>query len=169
MIGRASGARVLPDESDSEGVAVHDEGLPGPVDYLVVEFPGARLTGAGLSELAGLVDRGVIRILDLQVVRRGADDSLDVVELADLDGDGALDLAVFSGSASGLLDADDAEQAASLIARGDAAAVLVYENAWAGPFVAALRSEGAELIAGGRIPADDLLEAADRTSAGPRG
>ena len=80
-----------------------------------------------------------------------------------------LDLTVFAGTASGLLDDDDTEQAASLIARGDAAALLVYENAWAGPFVAALRSEGAELIASGRIPVGDLLDAVERASAASRG
>jgi hypothetical protein len=130
----------------------------GPIDYLAVEFPGAKLTGEALAELVTLSDRGIIRVLDLRVAVV-KDDGFTVVELTDLDGDGELDLAVFSGAASGLLDDDDIAQGASLVGVGDAVAVLLYENTWAAPMVSALRRQGAEVIASGRIPADDVVAA----------
>ncbi len=130
----------------------------GPVDYLAVEFPGAKLTGEALTELVDLADRGIIRILDLRVAVVG-DNGFTAVALTDLDGDGELDLAVFSGVESGLLDDDDVEQSASLVGTGDAVAVLLYENTWAAPFVSALRRQGADVIASGRIPADKVIAA----------
>ena len=84
-----------------------DEYVVGPIDYLAVEFPGARLTGEGLAALLDLVDRGIIRILDLRVAKLGTDGVMTAVELADLDGDGTLDLSVFAGVTSGLIDDDD--------------------------------------------------------------
>ena len=133
----------------------------GPVDYLVVRFPGSRFNGEAFPLLLDLADRRIIRILDLAVVKRELDGSLTMMALSDLDGDGSLDLAVFHGAASGLLDSDDAEQVASAIDPGDAAAVLVYENTWAAPFAAALLRSGAELVAGARIPVTDPGAALD--------
>jgi len=131
----------------------------GPIDYLAVELPGARLNGKGLAALLDLTERGIITILDLIVVQVDADGSFAAVALADLDGDGELDLAVFEGVRSGLLDEDDIAQSASLVEPGNAVALLVYENTWAGPFVTAMRNAGAEVIAGGRIPAEDVVSA----------
>jgi hypothetical protein len=139
----------------TEGYAV------GPIDYLAVEFPGARLTGAGLTALVDLVDRGIIRILDLRVAVVAEDGVVTAAELADLDGDGTLDLAVFAGVTSGLIDDDDMAQSAGLVEPGNAVALLIYENTWAGPFVAALRGAGAEVVASGRIPADDVIAMLD--------
>ena len=133
----------------------------GPIDYLAVEFPGARLEGDGLAALGDLVDRGIIRILDLVVAKVAEDGTSTVVELADLDGDGALDLAVFEGVRSGLLDADDVAEGAALVQPGNAVGLLLYENTWAGPFVTAMRNVGAEVIASGRIPAADVVAALD--------
>lgn len=133
----------------------------GPIDYLALEFPEARITGQGMQILLDLVDRGIIRILDLRFVVRDADGSFTAVAVTDLDGDGTLDLAVFEGVESGLLDDDDLAQAASLIAPGSAAGLLVYENTWAGPFVAAMRSAGGEVLASGRIPATDVIAMLD--------
>jgi Family of unknown function (DUF6325) len=133
----------------------------GPIDYLAVEFPGGRLTGDGLAALVDLTDRGIIRILDLVVAQVDADGSFTVVELADLDGDGELDLAIFEGARSGLLDEEDLAQSAALVEAGNAVGVIVYENTWAGPFVTAMRNAGAEVIASGRIPADDVIAALD--------
>ena len=133
----------------------------GPIDYLVLEFPQAKITGEGMAALLDLVDRGIIRILDLRFAVRGEDGSITAVALADLDHDGKLDLAVFEGVQSGLLDNDDLAEAANLVAPATAVSVLVYENTWAGPFVTAMRNAGAEVMASGRIPADAVIAALD--------
>ena len=133
----------------------------GPIDYLALEFPQARITGEGMAALLDLVDRGIIRILDLRFAIRGEDGSITAVALADLDHDGKLDLAVFQGVESGLLDDDDLAEAANLVAPATAVGLLVYENTWAGPFVTAMRNAGAEVMASGRIPVDDVIAALD--------
>ncbi|MFE5945526.1 DUF6325 family protein [Streptomyces sp. NPDC056480] len=135
----------------------------GPIDYLIVEFPGSRMTGEGLPLLVDLVDRGLIRILDLTFVRKEEDGSVSGLEIADLTGDGELDLAVFEGVSSGLLGQDDLEEAASALEPGSSAGVLVYENRWAAPFAAALSRGGAQVVASGRIPVPALLAALDST------
>jgi hypothetical protein len=88
-----------------------------------------------------------------------------VTELADLDGDGVLDVTTFTGVRSGLLDDDDIAQSASLVEPGNAVALILYENTWAGPFVTAMRNAGAEVIASGRIPASDVVAALDALEA----
>ncbi|MFF2422994.1 DUF6325 family protein [Streptomyces mirabilis] len=133
----------------------------GPIDYIVVEFPGNRMTGEGLPLLVDLVDRGVIRILDLMFVRKEEDGSVVGMEIADFTGDGALDLAVFEGASSGLLGEDDIEEAGSALEPGNSAGILVYENLWAAPFATALRRGGAQLVASGRIPVPAVLAALD--------
>ncbi|KAF5992250.1 DUF6325 family protein [Streptomyces sp. WAC00263] len=135
----------------------------GPIDYIVVEFPGNRMTGEGLPLLVDLVDRGVIRILDLMFVRKEEDGSVVGMEVADFTGDGALDLAVFEGASSGLLGEDDIEEAGSALEPGNSAGILVYENLWAAPFATALRRGGAQLVASGRIPVPAVLAALDAT------
>jgi hypothetical protein len=129
----------------------------GPIDYLALEFPGARINGEGMAILVDLVDRGIIRILDMKAMLRGEDGTVTAVAITDLDGDGVLDLAVFEGVESDLLDEDDLAQAADLLQPGNAAAVIVYENTWAGPFVSAMRRAGAEVVASMRVPADVVL------------
>ncbi len=136
--------------------------LVGPIDYLAVEFPGARLTGEGLTALLDLVSRGIIRILDLRVAKVAEDGEVTMVAITDLDGDGTLDLAVFDGVQSGVLGDDDVTESAALVSPGNAVGLLLYENTWAGPFVAALRREGADVIASGRIPASEVIDALDR-------
>jgi hypothetical protein len=135
----------------------------GPIDYLVVEFPGARLTGEAMPLLLDLVDRGIIRILDLVFVRRDPDGSVVVLEVADLDGDGRLDVKVLQGASSGVLGRDDIEQAAAVIEPGSAAGIVIYENVWAAPFIGALRRSGGQLVAAGRIPVEDLAASLDAT------
>jgi len=137
----------------------------GPIDYLIVEFPGSRMTGEGFPILLDLVDRGLIRILDLLFVRKEDDGSTTVVELADIDHDGELDMAVFQGASSGLLSADDVDGAGSVLEPGSSAGILIYENRWAAPFAAALRRGGAQLIARGGIPIDALVESLDAAEA----
>jgi len=133
----------------------------GPVDYLVVEFPGNRMTGEGLPLLVDLVDRGLIRILDLVFVRKEEDGAVTAMQIADLDGDGELDLAVFEGASSGLLDEDDLADAGGVLQPGSSAGILVYENVWAAPFAAALRRGGGQLVASGRIPVQALVAAVE--------
>lgn len=131
----------------------------GPIDYIVVEFPGNRMTGEGLPILVDLVDRGVIRILDLLFVRKDEDGSVVGMEIADFDGDGTLDLSVFEGVSSGLLGEDDIAEAGKALEPGNAAGILVYENVWAAPFATALRRGGAQMVASGRIPVPAVLAA----------
>jgi hypothetical protein len=138
----------------------------GPIDYLVVEFPGSRMTGEGLPLLVDLVDRGIIRILDLVFVKKELDGSVIGLAIADLDHDGELDLAVFEGASSGLLGNDDIDEASGVLEPGRSAGILVYENRWAAPFAAALRRGGGQLVASGRIPVQDVLAALDTTEAG---
>jgi hypothetical protein len=133
----------------------------GPIDFLAVELPGARVNGEGFQKLLDLVERGIIRILDLRAALVEEDGTITAMALTDLDGDGTLDLAVFEGVTSGLLDDEDLEQSASLVKPGTAVAVVLYENTWAAPLVGALRRNGAEVIASARIPAEDVISALD--------
>ncbi|MFE5589366.1 DUF6325 family protein [Streptomyces sp. NPDC056549] len=139
----------------------------GPIDYVVIEFPGNRMTGEGFPLLVDLVDRGIIRILDLMFIRKDEDGSVTALEIADFTGDGELDLAVFEGAQSGLLGQDDLEEAAEAVEPGNSAGLLIYENVWAAPFATALRRSGAQLVASGRVPVQALLaslEAAEESA-----
>jgi len=135
----------------------------GPIDYLVVEFPGSRMTGEGLPLLVDLVDRGIIRILDLVFVKKELDGTVRGLAIADLDKDGQLDLAVFEGASSGLLGQEDLDEAGGVLEPGSSAGLLVYENRWAAPFAKALRRGGGQLVASGRIPVQAVLAALDAT------
>ena len=135
----------------------------GPIDYLVVEFPGSRLTGKGFPMLVDLVERGIIRIIDLIFVKKEADGTVRGLAIADLDHDGELDLAVFEGASSGLLGQNEMDEAGDALEPGNSAAILIYENLWAAPFASALRDSGAVLVAAGRIPASDVIAALDAT------
>ncbi|MER8090331.1 DUF6325 family protein [Streptomyces sp. NPDC094048] len=138
----------------------------GPIDYLVVEFPaGRRMTGEGLPMLVDLVDRGIIRILDLTFVRKNQDGTVDGVELSELTGDGGDALTVFQGASSGLLGQEDIDEASAILEPGSAAGILIYENVWAGPFAAALRRSGGRVVADGRIPIQEVLASLDAAEA----
>jgi len=137
----------------------------GPVDFLVIEFPGSRMTGEGLPLLVDLVDHGIIRVLDLTFVKKRDDGSVVSVDIGQLDQDGTRGLGVFRGASSGLLGQDDLESVADVLEAGSAAALLVYENTWAAPLATALTRGGARLVASARIPAPVLLEALDALEA----
>jgi Family of unknown function (DUF6325) len=141
-----------------------DSDTLGPISYLVVEFPGSKMTGEGFPILVELVDQGIIRILDLVFVAVGHDGTITRLELADIDGDGALDLTVFQGVSSGLLDDSDLADAAAVLDPGSSAGILVFENRWANSFIGALRRGGAIPIASGYIPQDTLLASLDATN-----
>ena len=131
----------------------------GPIDYLVIEFPGNNMTGEGFPILVDLVERGIIRILDLAFITRGADGAVDAVDLKDFDGQGIGQLAVFHQDGSGLLDQSDFDEVGSALEPNSSAGILVFENTWAAPFVGAMRRSGGQLVASGRIAATDLLSA----------
>jgi hypothetical protein len=135
-----------------------DEVEMGPIDYLVIEFPGNRMTGEGWPILVDLVDRGIIRILDLAFIRKDEDGSVAGLTLQDLGEDG-VELTAFEGASSGLLGDDDLAEAAAAVEPGCSAGVLLFENTWAAPFAAAMRRSGGELVAFGRIPINALMAA----------
>lgn len=132
----------------------------GPISYLIVEFPGNKMTGEGFAALVDLVDQGLIRILDLEFVSRDEDGTIRGLSLQELDG-GEFDLTVFEGAFTGLLDASDFEDVRNVIEPGCSAGILLFENRWATSFVQGLRNGGAELVAAGYIPLDDLAAALD--------
>ena len=134
----------------------------GPIDYLVIELPTANMNGEAFEHLLDLVGRGLVRVLDLAVVSKASDGSVTGIALDELAG-GGVDLTVFEGAASGLLGEDDLSEASNALSPGTIAAVLVYENVWAAPFATALRRNGAQLVASGRIPVQAVLAALDAT------
>jgi hypothetical protein len=136
----------------------------GPIDYVLIEWPGRQPNGEAMPHLVELVERGVIRILDVAFITKGEDGAVAGIELAEL-GDGAAELEVFEGASSGLIGDDDLTEAAGALEPGTSAALLVFENSWAAPFVAAVRRSGGQLVASGRIPADDVLAALDAAEA----
>jgi hypothetical protein len=143
-----------------------DELTSGPIDYLVVEWPvGSPPTGEAFPYLVDLVDRGLIRILDLSFVEKDDDGNVLAIDIGDFDLDGNPDLAVFVGASSGLLDDEDRQEAGAILEPGTAAAILVYENVWAAPFATALRKTGAQLVASGRIPINAIIAALDELEA----
>jgi len=129
----------------------------GPVDYLVVEFPAghSNFTGEGATELARLVDSATIRVLDLLILTKNADGTVDAVEIGDVD---QLDeLRALERELAELLSVDDVANLAEAMEPGTTAAALVYENRWAAPFASALRRAGGQLVANGRIPTQAIL------------
>ncbi len=136
----------------------------GPIDYLIVEWPGRQPTGEALPHLIDLVDRGLIRILDLAFIAKAEDGSVAALEIADL-GDEIDAFVSFEGASSGLLGDDDVAEAGNALEPGTSAALLVYENRWAAPFAAAVRRTGGQLVASGRIPVQDVLAALDAVEA----
>lgn len=131
----------------------------GPVDYLIVEFPPGQqnFTGEGADELLKLHDSGVIRIMDLVIMVKDEDGSVDAMELSDVPDLG--EFARIEAELAETLAADDVAELASVMAPGSVAAALVYENLWAAPFASALRRAGAQLVADGRIPIQALAAA----------
>ena len=136
----------------------------GPIDYLLVEWPGRQPTGEAAPHLIDLVDRGLIRILDLVFLHKDEDGSLTRLEISDL-GDQVEAFADFEGASSGLLSDEDTDEAGSALEPGTSAALLVYENRWAAPFASALRRSGGQLVATGRIPIQAMLAALDAADA----
>ncbi|HEX5308878.1 MAG TPA: DUF6325 family protein [Solirubrobacteraceae bacterium] len=135
----------------------------GPVDIIVIGFPAdAPQTGESVPILLDLVERGIIRVLDVLAVRKQADGSLSGIELSgDLDGDGLADLTVFEGARTGMLGDEDAAVAGTGLQPGETAVLICFENAWAAPFVASVQRNGGQLLAAQRVPAQDVMEAVE--------
>jgi dihydroorotase-like cyclic amidohydrolase len=138
----------------------------GPIDIAVIGYPAdAPMTGEAAPLLVDLVERGIIRVLDVLFVTKNEDGTFSGFDARDLSDKGVGDFEVFEGASSGLLGDEDAEKAAEAIEPGSAAVMIVYENRWAAPFVAAVRRNGGQAIAFERIPAQDVIEALDALEA----
>jgi hypothetical protein len=137
----------------------------GPIDYLLIEWPGRQPTGEAAPIVVDLVDRGIIRILDLAFIAKADDGSVAGLEVKDL-GEQVEELKVFEGASSGLLGDDDFAEAGEALEPGTSAALLVFENTWAAPLASALRRSGGQLVAGGRIPVQAVLAALEAAEEG---
>ena len=133
----------------------------GPVDVVVIGYPaGAPMTGGAAQVLLDEVDKGTIRVLDAMFVTKNEDGSYSGFEATGLEQGSVGDFVAFEGASSGLLGDDDVATAADAIAPGTSAAMIVYENRWAAPFVAAVHENGGVFIDAQRIPHQDLIDAA---------
>jgi hypothetical protein len=143
----------------------HEDEL-GPIDIVVIAYPaGAPMTGDAVPIFVDLVDRGIIRVLDVLFVIQNEDGTVSGFEATDLDGDSIGDLKVFEGASSGLLGEDDVASVGETLEPGTAAVMIVYENRWAAPFAAAVRRNGGVLVANHRITAQELMDAIDTADA----
>ena len=133
----------------------------GPIDCVVIEFPDGQPKGEAAPLLLDLVDRGIIRVLDLMFITKDEDGTISGLEIKDLDSEGAGGFVAFSGASSGILSDEDQQEAGDVIEPGTAAAVLIYENRWAAPFARAVRKAGGQLVAFHRIPVQAMLAALD--------
>ncbi len=131
----------------------------GPVDYLVVEFPGSQFNGEIAPELSDLVDRGLVRVLDLVMVKKDSDGSIEAFELSDVEDGEIGELRRHEGELALLLSEDDITAVAAAMEPGSSAGVLVWENTWAAPFATAVRRAGGQLVASGRIPIQAMVAA----------
>ena len=131
----------------------------GPVDWIVVEFPGSRFNGQIVPALLDLVERDLVRVLDLLVLKKDADGTLEAFELSDLDEGEIGELRTYESELAMLLSEEDVTSLAAAIEPGSSAGVLVWENIWAAPFGSAVRRAGGQLVSSGRIPIQALLAA----------
>ena len=146
-------------EATTEAAGAEELDALGPVDWIVVEFPGAKFDGSVLPELLDLEERGIIRVLDLVVLKTDEDGTIEAFELSDLDDSEAGGILDDERQLAMLLSEDDVVSVAAAVEPGSAAAVLVWENTWAAPFASAVRKIGGELVASGRIPVQALIAA----------
>jgi uncharacterized protein DUF6325 len=135
----------------------------GPIDYIVLEWPGRQPDGSVAPLIIDLVDRGIIRIIDIAVMVKDEEGQVAALDLAALEGE----FSEFEGASTGLLDQEDLDEAAAALEPGTSAAVLVWENRWAAPVAVAVRKSGGQLVASGRIPIQAILAALDATETAP--
>ena len=132
----------------------------GPIDFVLMEFSADRLTGGTAEALLDLVDKGIVALYDVLVVGKADDGSTYALDMSD-DVDRLGGFAELAWVRSGLLTDEEIQEAAATMERGTLAVLIVYENTWAVPFIAAAKESGGELIAGARIPAQDVMDALD--------
>jgi hypothetical protein len=138
----------------------------GPVDVIVIGYPaGSPMTGEAAPILLDLVDRGIVRVLDALFVAKDEDGTISGFEARGLDDKNVGDFTVFEGASSGLLGDEDVDSAGGVLEPGEAAVVLVIENRWAAPFVAAVHRNGGQLVASQRIPVTDVIAALEAVEA----
>jgi uncharacterized protein DUF6325 len=137
----------------------------GPIDYVVLEWPGRQPEGEAAPLILDAVDKGIIRILDIALLAKDEDGSVATLEIGPVNGGGAGGFAEFEGASSGLIGDDDLEEAAGVLAPGTSAAVIIWENRWAAPIATALRKSGGQLVASGRIPIQAILASLDAIEA----
>jgi len=137
----------------------------GPVDYMVVEFPAGKsnFTGEMATELVALVDSGTIRVIDMIILTKDEDGTVDAMELGDIEDLGPLQ--AVEAELAELLAADDVEHLAAAMEPGSVAGVLIWENLWAAPFAAAARRSGGQLVATGRIPMNAIIASVEADDA----
>jgi hypothetical protein len=138
----------------------------GPVDIVVIGFPpDAPRTGEAVPLFVDLVDRGVIRVLDVLVIQKDAEGTVGRLEVTELGGEVLESLVVFDGARSGMLGEDDAALAGAALEPGEAAVLICFENAWAAPFVTTVRRNGGRVLAFQRVPAQELIETVEALDA----
>ncbi len=138
----------------------------GPVDIVVIGYPpDAPRTGEAIPLFVDLVDRGIIRVLDVLMVQKDTEGNVSGLEIADLDGDGIDDLVVFAGARTGMLGDEDASTAGGALEPGEAALMICFENTWAAPFATAVRRNGGRVLAFERVAAQDVLDTLDALDA----
>jgi hypothetical protein len=143
--------------ASSEAALQQDIDEMGPIDFIVIEFPRRAITGEGMLMLVDLVDRGIIRVLDLAFIVKDADGSVRRLDLSEL----GQELGIFEGASSGLFDEEDLRNAAEALSPDTGGALLLYENRWAAPLATTLRRNGAQLVAAERLPVQAILAALD--------
>ena len=136
----------------------------GPIDYIVLEWPGKQPSGEVAPLIVDLVDRGIIRVLDIAFMVKGEDGSVAAIDIGAINGGGS-GWDEFDGASTGLLGDEDVQEAAAALEPGPSAAVLVWENRWAAPVAVALRKSGGQLVASGRLPIQAILAALDAAEA----
>jgi hypothetical protein len=136
----------------------------GPIDWMLIEF-NQPLTGHAAPPLLDLVERGLIRILDVTFIRKLSDGSVQALEISDLPGDEAVHVNVFDGLATGILGDEDIASAGEALEVDTRAILLVFENTWAAPFAIALREAGGVIIDSDRIPVQSIIGALDELDA----
>src|SRR5215212_8618860 len=143
-------------------MSLHEIEEMGPLDYIVLEWPGRQPQGDVAPLIVDLADRGIIRILDVAFMVKNEAGEVESIELGELDDGG---FGEFEGASSGLIGQDDLEEAGAALAPGTSAAVLIWENRWAAPVAAAIRHSGGQLVASGRLPVQAIIAALESAEA----